>query len=96
MSQGLIFSRSLLSHLIKKIQKNEQNVTLNKQEHGVEAAAAFMDVLYCVALKKAVWVLRLQGHLILHRSEPPGVINNAAKPHSCREAQVLQKDTLQQ
>lgn len=40
------------------------------------------DVLYCVALKQAVGILWLQGLLILHRAEPPGVVNDAAEPHA--------------
>jgi len=53
------------------------------------AAAAVIDVLYCIALKQAVWILWLQGLLILHRSEPPGIIDDAAKPHTCRGYQTL-------
>lgn len=39
-------------------------------------------VLYCIALEQAIWVLWLQGLLVLHRAEPPGVIDDAAEPHA--------------
>lgn len=49
------------------------------------------DVLHCVALKQAVWILWLQRLLVLHRAEPPGVINDAAEPHTWGE---LSEDRL--
>lgn len=41
------------------------------------------DILHCIALEEAVRILRLQRLLILHRSEPPGIVNDAAKSHTC-------------
>lgn len=43
------------------------------------------DVLYCIALKQAVWILWLQRLLVLHRAKPPGIVNDAAEPHTWRE-----------
>lgn len=68
---------------------------LNKETetwYWSRAAAENTGVLHCVALKQAVWVLWLQGLLILHGSEPPGVVDNAAKSHTCREDQTLVKE----
>lgn len=42
----------------------------------------YADILDCIALEEAVWVLQLQGLLILYGAEPPGVINDAAEPHT--------------
>lgn len=45
--------------------------------------ALLRRVLYGIALEQAIGILWLQGLLILHRAEPPGVINDAAEPHTC-------------
>lgn len=43
------------------------------------------DSLHCKALKQAVWILQLQRLLVLHGAKPPGVVNDAAEPHTWRE-----------
>lgn len=97
MSHGLIFSRSPLSHLMKQEQKHYLVILphcvydynpLFQLRWTVTVAKLLenhTDVLHCVALKQAVWILELQRFLVLHRAEPPGVIDDAAKPHTCED-----------
>lgn len=56
---------------------------------SVPPAAAHRNILYCIALKQAVWILRLQGLLVFHGSEPPGIVDDAAEPHTCTEDPAL-------
>ena len=99
MSQGLIFSRSPLSHLVRQ-DKYHLYKPYNVEDDNHLFSWTLMkidcwyimfegstppDVLHCVALKQAVWILQLQRLLVLHRAEPPGVVDDAAEPQTWGE-----------
>lgn len=42
----------------------------------------YRHVLDGVALEQAVWILQLQRLLVLYEAEPPGVVDDAAKPQT--------------
>lgn len=56
--------------------------TIEKQFSGGHVNWRYADILDCIALEEAVWVLQLQRLLVLYGAEPPGVIDDAAEPHT--------------
>lgn len=87
MSQGLIFSPSPLSHLIKPINNSNEQLlcrTIEKHFYGSYINWRYAHVLDCIALEEAVWVLKLQRLLILYGAKPPGIVNDAAETHSLK------------
>lgn len=78
MSHGLIFSVSPLSQLRERRLQVRGWAGLNEWVELRDAHAP-----HVVALEQAVGVLRLEGLLALDGAEPPGVINDRAKPVTC-------------
>lgn len=67
-----------------KSNNNRQLYCSSIEEHlsGAHVNWRYADILDCIALEEAVWILQLQRLLILYGAKPPGVVNDASEPHT--------------